>query len=83
MKNVERKKGRIRILATSIAQIVVGRKTRRERAGAGERASCAGGREAVINGRRAAKGPQVRFQSAHLAGTTNPFAGRHSVIRRL
>ena len=46
MKNVECKKGRIRVLATSIAQIVVGRKTRRERAGAGERASCAGGREA-------------------------------------
>ena len=42
MKNVERKKGRGGVLATSIAQIVLGRKTRCERAGAGVRASCAG-----------------------------------------
>ncbi len=57
MKNVERKKGRGGVLATSIAQIVVGRKTRRERAGAGERASCAGGREAVNGRKRPVHGP--------------------------
>ncbi len=38
MKNVECKKGRIGILATSIAQTIGERKKRCERAGAGERA---------------------------------------------
>ncbi len=59
---------RIRVLATSIAQIVVGRKTRRERAGAG-------GREAVNGRKRPVHGPSSSSPEASAPGGQDPDAG--------